>query len=120
MRGLTIVVVEAVPERVRGALTLAAAQAALGARARLFCQGGAVVALVPPIHAPDDARHAAAGLPTLAALFEEALALGVELIACQGGLALAGVDMAALDPRIAAGGPLAVLQTLGDDRLLLA
>jgi predicted peroxiredoxin len=119
VRGLTVVLVEASSERFRAALTLAAAQAALGGSARLFCQGEAVALLRPPIRAAADERHEEAGLPALAGLFEEALGLGVELIACQSGFALTGTDAEALDPRIEAGGPVSVMQTLGDDRLLL-
>ena len=119
VRGMTIVLVEPAPERFRGALTLAAAQAALGGRTRLFCQGAAVALLVPPIGAPGDVRHAAAGMPTLPELFEEALGLGIEFIACQSGLHLTGTDASTLDPRIAVGGPVSVLQTLGEDRLAL-
>lgn len=101
MRGLTIILVE--PERLEAALTLAMAQAALGGRARLFAQGAAVTAL-----------------GTGHALVPEALSLGVEMLACQTGLAEAGLSLAALDPRIAAAGPVSVLQSLGEDRLLLA
>jgi predicted peroxiredoxin len=118
VRGLTILVANAAPERLRAALTLAAAQAALGGRARVFCQGDAVAALRPPIRGTADAAHATAGLPTLAELAEEALGLGVELIACQSGLALTGIKAATLDPRIAFGGPVSILQTLGEDRLI--
>lgn len=119
LRGLTIVVAEAAPERFRAALTLVAANAALGGRARLFCQGDAVALLRAPMRGEADARHAAAGLPTLAELFQEALGLGVEIVACQSGLHLAGIDAAALDGRIAFGGPVSVIQTLEDDRLLM-
>jgi predicted peroxiredoxin len=118
MRGLTIVVADQSSERLRAALTLAAAQSALGGRARVFCQGEAVAALRPPIAGERDEAHEQAGLPALAELFEEALALGVELIACQSGLALTGIDAATLDPRVGAGGPVGVLQSLGDDRLV--
>ena len=86
-------------------------------RARVFCQGDAVAALAP-LRDPHDAGHAAAGLPTLAELFEEALGLGVEVIACQSGLALTAIDADTLDPRVGFGGPVSILQTLGDDRLV--
>ncbi len=115
MRGLTIVAIR--PGSLRAALELAAAIAALGGRARVFCQGEAVTALAP-LHDAHDARHAACGLPTLIELFEEALGLGVEVIACQSGLLLTGIGADILDPRIGFGGPVSVLQTLGDDRLV--
>ncbi|HLZ79563.1 MAG TPA: DsrE family protein [Sphingomonas sp.] len=118
LRGLTVVVAE--PHRLRVALELAAAQAALGERARVFCQGEAVAALAPPMRAAHDADFIAAGLPTLAALFEEALGLGVELIACQSGLTLMGVEADTLDPRIGYGGLVSLMQALGQDRLVVA
>ncbi|MGK2911044.1 MAG: DsrE/DsrF/DrsH-like family protein, partial [Sphingobium sp.] len=76
-------------------------------------------ALLSPASAPRDAAHAAAGLPSLATLIEEAKALGVTLIACQSGLTLAAIDAASLDPGIAIGGTVAFLQGVTDeDRLL--
>lgn len=97
MRGLTIVCTRA--DAMEPALTLAMAQAALGGRARLFAQGAAVVALDGPLVA-------------------EAAALGVELFACQTGLADAGLNLATMATGIAAAGPVSVLQTLGEDRLV--
>lgn len=120
VRGLTVVVAESAPERLRAALTLAMANAALGGRARVFCQGPAVALLAPPIAATHDVDHVIAGLPTLAGMVEEGFGLGVELIACQSGLHLMGVDAATLDPRTTFGGPVSLLQTLDDDRLLIA
>lgn len=97
MRGLTIICTRA--DAMQPALTLAMAQAALGGRARLFAQGRAVTGLADP-------------------LIAEAAALEVELLACQTGLAEAGLDLATLDTRIAAAGPVSVLQSLGEDRLV--
>ena len=57
---------------------------------------------------------------TLAEMIEEGFDLGVALIACQSGLHLMGVDASTLDPRIAFGGPVSLLQTLDEDRLLIA
>ncbi|HET8612848.1 MAG TPA: DsrE family protein [Sphingomonas sp.] len=118
MRGLTIIVADMSSERFRTALGLAAAQAALGGRARVFCQGEAVSVLRPPIQGMEDDAHEDAGLPTLAMLFEEALGLGVELIACQSGLQLTNTDAATLDRRITFGGLVSLMQTLGEDRLV--
>jgi predicted peroxiredoxin len=118
MRGLTLIVTGRDPERLRAALTLAAAHAALEGRTRLFCQGEAVEPLAPWARVPNDADHQAAGLPTLGQLIEEALGLGVEILACQSGLALMRIPADALDPRIASGGPVSLLQTLGEDRLV--
>lgn len=118
MRGLTVMVTEGT--RLRPALELAAAMAALGGRTRLFCHGPAVAALHPPVMAPDDWLHVDAGLPGLGVLVEEALALGVAIILCQTGLHLTGADAATFDPRFAWGGPVGLLRTLGEDRLVVS
>lgn len=119
MSGLSIVVLTDDAERLRGALTLALAQAALGHEARLFLQLDAVRLLTPPHIAPRDDAHRAAGLPPLATLLDEALGADIAIIACQSGMTLAGLSAADLDPRIIAGGPLSFLQSIGpDDRLL--
>ena len=74
-----------------------------------------------PIAGPRDAAHAAAGLPGLAALLTDALSLGVRLIACQSGMALAGLTAADLPQGVVAGGPVGLIQATGDeDRLLFA
>jgi predicted peroxiredoxin len=109
MRGLKLVILTPDAERFRGALTVAATHAALGGDAALFLQLDAV-ALLRPLAAPHDDAHGAAGLPTLAALLDEALALGVTVTACQSGLALTGLDAASLDPRIKTGGAVGFLQ----------
>ncbi|MCE7795753.1 peroxiredoxin [Sphingobium sufflavum] len=107
-------------ERLRGGLTLACAEAALGGSVRLFLQLDAVALLRPPLSAPRDAAHAAHGLPTLAVLLDDALELGVALVACQSGLALAGLDASLLDSRIAPGGPVGVLAATGaGERLVI-
>jgi len=118
MRGLTIVVAEASPQRFRTALTMAAAQAAMGGHARLFLDAAAVVLLQAGSHG-DEPDLRAAGLPTASDLFEEALSLGVTVAACQSGLALAGLDASTLDPRVGYGGMVGLLQQLGDDRLVV-
>lgn len=118
MSGLNFVILSDDAERLRGALTLALAHAALGRKAQLFLQLDAVRLLAPPICAPRDADHAAHGLPTLATLIAEALDAGVAIIACQSGLALAGLDAAMLDPPIGVGGPVSFLQSLGPEERL--
>ncbi|WP_300397353.1 DsrE family protein [uncultured Sphingobium sp.] len=121
MRALTIIVAAPDPERLRGALTLAAAQAALGGRARLFLQLDAVALLRAPIAAPRDAGHKAAGLPSLEDLLAEALSLGVVLSACQSGMSLAGLSLADLPPGTEVTGPIALLQAQTEaDRLIFA
>ncbi len=118
MPSLNIAILSDDAERLRGVLTLALAHVALGGEARLFLQLDAVRSLAPTISAPRDADHAAHGLPTLAALMDEALDAGVRIIACQSGLTLAGLDAAMLNPRIIAGGPVSFLQSIDpEDRL---
>ena len=107
-------------ERLRGALVLAMAHGALGGEARLFLQLDAVRMLSPNRSGPLDADHRAAGLPSLAALIEDALSSGVAITACQTGLALANLDAEAIDSRIAIGGTVSFLQGISpDDRLLI-
>ncbi|MGN5375979.1 DsrE family protein [Sphingomonas hankookensis] len=109
MRGLTIVVAGPDPDRFRAALTMACAAAALGGRTRVYLHEQAVTLLTATGSAP-------AGLPDLAELRAVASDSGVELIACQTGLALAGVSATRAD--VAAGGMIDLLATLSDDRLV--
>ncbi|WP_311269268.1 DsrE family protein [Sphingobium sp. WCS2017Hpa-17] len=121
MRGLTIVVTTADAERLRGALVLAAAQAALGGAAAIFLQLDAVALLKAPLAAPRDTDHRAAGLPDLAILLADSLALGVAISACQSGLALSGMSAAELPDGVSVGGPIGFLQKMDDEtRLLMA
>ena len=114
--GLSLIVVTDDPQRCHAALSIAAASAALGERARVYLHADAVVLAAAP-ESPDDARYTANGLPTLRELLGEALALGVRLTVCQSGLALAGIDAISLDPRIETGGLVSFLGGLGEDRL---
>ncbi|CCW17741.1 hypothetical protein EBBID32_20900 [Sphingobium indicum BiD32] len=121
MRPLRIIVTTADAERLRGALLLASAQAALGGAAAIFLQLDAVALLRAPIAGPQDDIHRAAGLPDLAALLAEAQALGVMISACQSGLALCGMSVDALPSGIETGGPVGFMQATGDEaRLLIA
>lgn len=120
MSGLKVIVLTADAERFRGALTIAAAHAALGERTAVLLQHEAAALLRQPIAVPGDAIHAAHGLPPLATLLDGALSLGVEVVACQSGLNLCGLDVQDLDQRIVAGGPVSFLQGMqADDRLTL-
>ncbi|MCP1471504.1 putative peroxiredoxin [Sphingobium sp. OAS761] len=121
MRSLTIAVLTADAERLRGALMLAAAHAASGGRATLFLQLDAVGLLSPPVAAPRDAAHVAAGLPDLATLIAEAMDLGVTMMACQSGMDLCGLGIGDLPDGVTASGPVAFLQQVEDSaRLLIA
>lgn len=117
VRGLTIIVATDDPERCHAALSIAAAQAATGAPARVYLHGGAPV-LLADLAAPGDDARSAAGLPTLAQLMEECAALGVSIIACQSGLALAGLAAGDIDRHVQIGGLVSLLTTIGDDRLI--
>jgi predicted peroxiredoxin len=119
VRALTIIAATADAERLRGALVLAAAQAALGGDAAIFLQLDAVALLRAPIVAPNDGAHQAAGLPSLVMLIDDALALGVRLTACQSGLALHGLTMADLPDAVDMGGPIGFLQRVNDDARLI-
>lgn len=109
MRGLTVVVAGPDPDRLRVALTMACAAAALGGRARVYLHEKAVALLATDAAAPE-------GLPSLNDLRAIGADSGVDLIACQTGLALAGLS--ADTQRVAAGGLIDLLATLGDDRLV--
>lgn len=117
MRGLTILTATADAERFRAALSLACAHAALGSPARVYCHEAAVALLLPG-EDPDDAQRIAAGLPTRAQLLREALESGVALIACQTGLAAAGIPFNTLPAGIEPGGLVSLLAGLGEDRLV--
>ena len=119
MRGMTMLIAVGDAERLHAALTYAAASAAAGGEVRVHLHEGAVELLHPPLDAPGDRARSKAGLPTLGQIFEEALALGVAMTVCQSGLALAGLELEELDPRIEAQGPVGMLAALGDDRLVI-
>ncbi|MEO1167318.1 MAG: DsrE family protein [Pseudomonadota bacterium] len=118
MRGLTIILTGHDPERMHAALSIAAAHAATGAKTRIFFEGRAVALLAEASPAPCDADRHRNGLPTLAEIRAESTHLGVALIACQGGMALAGLDIDQLGTGVEAGGLVGLMTNLGDDRLL--
>ena len=119
VRGLTIVVAEEHAGRLRTALMLALAQAALGGRARLFLDAPAVVMLRLPVRAEDDPRQEAAGQPALARLVEEAADAGIAITLCQTGLQLAGASAGEFDSRVEFGGMIGLLAALDGDRLVI-
>lgn len=119
MRGLTIVVAAPDADRLHGALSLAAANAALGGRARLFLQGEAAALIQDPT-SPADERRSSCGVPTTMQLLQEAQALGAEVIVCQSGLALCGLCAESLPEGIHTAGLVQLLATLGEDQLTIA
>ena len=117
--GLTIVVAGTDPERFHAALSLAAANAALDLRSRMFLQGDSAV-LLRDLRSHADEHRRSAGIPTIGDLLNEALALGVQVIVCQSGLALNGMAAEDLPPRVTTGGLVELLATRGDDQLVMA
>lgn len=117
--GLTIIVAGNDPERFHAALSVAAANAAMNHHSRIFLQGEAA-ALLRGTEVEGDARRSRHGVPTVAQLTEEARALGVKIIACQSGLALAGLSADRLPDGVTTGGLVEILATRGDDQLLMA
>jgi predicted peroxiredoxin len=103
-RGLTIIVSGADPDRLRSALGVAAAEAALGGRVRLFFDAGAVP-LLRVLPSP------------IEPMLEAGIELGIHVSVCQTGLAEQGIT---LDPRFQPGGLVTLMADLGEDRLLLA
>jgi predicted peroxiredoxin len=121
VRPLRIIVTTDDAERMRGALMLAGAQAALGGATAVFLQLDSVALIRGAMDAPRDGAHRDAGLPTLAQLLEEAMALGVEISVCQSGMALQGMTVADLPEGVKVTGPVAFLQATTDEaRLLIA
>ena len=118
VRGLTIILTSHDPERYYSALAIAAAHAATGESTQIFFEGCAVSVLAETSPAPGDANRHANGLPTLAEIRYESTHLGVRLIACQGGMALAGLKIDQLGPEVESGGLVGLMTRLGDDRLV--
>ncbi|WP_294392891.1 DsrE family protein [uncultured Sphingomonas sp.] len=102
------------PARLRTALGLAAAQAALGGRASLFFDALAV----PVLGRCEQVRSD--DLPSLAALLDTCLDMNVAVTVCQTGLAAAGLRAEDLDPRLTFGGMIGLLSVLPDARLVIA
>jgi peroxiredoxin family protein len=106
MPGLTIIVASGDVRRFEAALEVAAANAALGCRTRLFLQSAAV----PLLAGAGDA------LPLLA----EAIALGASVSVCQTGLAAADLSAEQLPAEVETGGLVQLLSGLGGDQLVMA
>jgi predicted peroxiredoxin len=118
MPGLTIIVATADPDRFHAALSVAAANAALGERSRIFLQGEAT-ALLRDASSPADTERTRHGVPTVSQLLDEARALDVEIIACQSGLALCGLSAIGLPEGVTTAGIVQILSTLGDNQLVI-
>ena len=119
MQGLTIIVAGPDEERFRSALEVAAANAALDRTTRVFLQGGAA-SLLRFSPAQVEEPQAAPGMPSLAQLLEEALALGASVTVCQSGLALAGMRADQLPEGVETGGLVELLASGRTHQLLMA
>lgn len=120
MPGLNIIVAAADGGRLYAALETAAAASALGRSTRVFLQGEAAGLLRAPVSFGGDPARRAAGQPDLASLIAEAMAMGVRLIVCQSGMALAGMTASDLVPDIRAGGLVSFLaEASAEDQLVV-
>ncbi len=120
MLGLSIIIASADGERFYAALETAAAAAALGRSARIFLQGPAAALLRTPVAFGGDAARRAAGQPDLVSLIAEAMVMDVKLVVCQSGMALTGMTMSELAPRVRTGGLVSFMAEMGDaDRLVV-
>ena len=113
--GLIIIVAGSDPARFHAALSVAAANAALGGRSRVFLQGEAA-GLLRIL----DRQEAAEGTPTLTELIEETVALGGEIMVCQSGLALVDLSAEDLPESLTTSGLVELLAGRGDDQLMIA
>lgn len=112
MRGvprLILIVAGADGSRLYAAFEAATAWAALGRPARIFAQGAAAALLRAPMRFDGDTARRAVGQPDLAGIASEAAAMGVELIACQTGLALAGLAASDMVEQAKTGGLVSLL-----------
>ena len=118
MTGLTVVLAAPDETRLRAALSLACAAAALGGRARAHFHEHAVALLIAGPE-PDAGDRLAEGLPDRATLFAQAREAGVEVSACQTGMALQRIQHQSLAPDVEVTGLVSLLATLGEDRLVM-
>lgn len=116
---IAIIIATTAPARFRAALTLALTQAALGGRVRVYVHEDAVPMLARHPRADDESdRLAENGLPDRLDLIAIALEADVEIAACQTGMAIARLDIDDLVPGVEAGGMMALMSSLGSDRLV--
>lgn len=107
---LTLILIAEDAARGRAALSIALAQSALGGSVQLYAHERAVALFAKAPRADDDAAPlAAAGLPDRLAMLAMATEAGVALIACQTGMALAGLGIDDLVAGVAPGGLVSVL-----------
>lgn len=117
-RALNIIVMADDHAQVHGALSLAAAAAALGRPVRMFFQGVAVRALAEHRNWADDSALEAEGAPTISDLLTQCSELQVPVSACETGLHVTGIGAAGLRPGIETEGLIAFLAHQSDAELV--
>lgn len=104
------------------AFVLAAGAAAMGRRVVVFATNAGCRAMLADPGGLDDAgreaRVAAAGVATLAALRDSAAELGIRLIACPAGLRAEGLDGIPLAPGVEIGGVASFLGAVGQGQIV--
>jgi peroxiredoxin family protein len=114
---LGILLISGEHERVHYAFVLAAGAAALGRRVVLFATNGGCRGLLTDWRALADAgrdeRVREAGVAGLQELREAARELGVQMIACEAGLRIEGLDEPQLLAGVAVAGVATFLSTIG-------
>jgi predicted peroxiredoxin len=118
-RPLLLLVADSNEARLHAALSLVGAAAALGRRVHMFFQGEAVAQLRLSARFAGDAERKLFGTPTMDALFESGLDLGVVFTACQTGLNQMSLTPDMLRPGIETGGLVSALAALPDAELLI-
>lgn len=118
-QGLALIFAEANHARLHGGLSLALAAAALGRPVRLFFQGEAVCALQVERHWAGDKAYKAGGLPQLSELLDQAIGLGLPIMACESGIHLCSLSASGLIAGVETGGLVAFLADAREDDLLL-
>ena len=117
-QSLALIFAEANYARLHGGLSLALAAAALGRHVRLFFQGEAVCALQVERRWAGDKAYKAGGLPLLPDLLDQAIGLGLPIMACESGIHLCGLSAPGLISGVETGGLVAFLADAREDELL--
>lgn len=120
--GLGILLLSGGHERAHYAFVLATGAAAIGRAVTLFASNEGCRALLRDwssiAGAERDGAVQASGVAGLAELREAAVALGVRLLACDSGLAMAGLDPACLLPQVEVAGVPSFLAAIGSNPVM--
>lgn len=118
-RPLAVIIGTTAHDRAHAALSLAAASAALGRDVALYLHADAARLMDAAFHCAEDARFAAAGVPTIGELLASVIELGVAITICQTGLALNGLAADTLPGPAEAGGLVDFLARMGAAEIVL-